>query len=131
MSEAKAMLEAHVQFELARWSGAELAATVQEEAFEQVTLDVMRNLEPSDFILESGVDAVVWRHESLTADHTRLSELVPRADFDRLADAVVGLEDVRAEMILQVTTSEVYSQLMSYVLYQGIKNYLQSEPRGR
>ncbi len=37
------------------------------------------------------------------------------------------MSDLRAAITEQITTNEVYASLIAHVLYQGIKNYLQSE----
>ncbi len=37
------------------------------------------------------------------------------------------MDGLRKAATTQIATSEVYSRLLSHVIYQGIKNYLQSE----
>ena len=141
------MLEAHVRFELAHWTGDQAAASLAQEASslyswlgtvrldqlldpvtaEQILTDILCDGEFSDDLADNVVQAVLSWQATAQQDSTRLSDLVTRETYDRGTAVVVGLEQIRAEITLQVTTSEVYSQLMSHVLYQGIKNYLQSE----
>lgn len=72
-------------------------------------------------LLERGVaDA----HAALLADDTPLADLISRDDYDAIVAAVGELTEVRREVIDQVTTSSVYSRLISHVLYHGLKNYV-------
>lgn len=144
---ADAMLDAHVQFELQRWRGDQLTASLAEEvtalyswwasvrlddlldvaAVQDAAVQVVCRGEVADDVIESVAAAVVAAHLA-GADHQEsLADLVPREHYDRAAHTLAGLTQARAEVIAQVTTSEVYSRLMSHVLYQGIKNYVQSE----
>ncbi len=147
MPAGKPNLEGHVRFELDRWTGDQLATSVSEEAAalyawlgsvrvdqildadetERALIDIACNGELDERVLQSVVDSVRAAHREAGKDTTQLSQLVSRETYDSAAATLMGLEDLRAEITLQVTTSEVYSQLMSHVLYQGIKNYLQTE----
>lgn len=141
------MLEAHVQFELKQWHGRNLKRNLNEEveaAYDWVADVPIRDLvgDPGlvdvmvGYICEAPIEAIVRTaagdvartlHRVALADDTRMDGLISKAQFDALAGAGLKLEQVRGEVIEQVTTSEVYSQLIAHVLYQGIKNYLQTE----
>lgn len=141
------MLEAHVQFELERWRGEPLTVSLAEEvsalyawlagvrlddltdvaAVQEAAVQVLCRGELSDDVVDAVVHVLVAGHVGADGNGTTVAELVPREQFDRAARTVASLAEARAEVIAQVTTSEVYSRLMSHVLYQGIKNYVQSE----
>lgn len=141
------MLEAHVEFEVARWRGEPLATSLSEEvaaiytwlagvrlddltdvgAAQEAAVQILCRGDMSDDVVDAVVHVLVAGHVSLDGNPTTVVELVPREQFDRVAATVASLTEARAEVIAQVTTSEVYSRLMSHVLYQGIKNYVQSE----
>lgn len=146
MPDLEAMLDAHVRFELNRWAAARLAGSVTEEvaaAFEwlaDVTLadlapagDVvdrlqrLREVEITDSVIETVTDAVVSVRAAAATDDRALDEIVPREVFDEYVTLVVGMHETRRALIEQVTTSDVYSELIAHVLYHGIKNYLLSE----
>ncbi len=66
-------------------------------------------------------------HEAALQDDTRVSDLIRREDYDRVATIVMGLDDLQDAAVEQITTSEVYAELITHVLYHGIKNYVMTE----
>jgi len=142
-----AMLEAHVRFETDRWADGALAATIGEEVgavfawLDSVALhDVVAAGDAAAWIARVVVDepltdelfgeiqwAVRAAHEALLAETGPLSDLLPRERYDQLVDAAVGLERVRGEVLDQLTASSVYAQLISHVLYRGVKDYVLTE----
>lgn len=126
------MFEAHVQFELAQWP-----ASVTDEV--QAAFAWLAEMRAGDVLAPETVLAVIdgWPgpdvdgvqqiHEAALQDQTRISDLVQRSDYDRLAGEVMGLGDVQEAAIEQVTTSDVYAELITHVLYHGIKNYVMTE----
>ena len=141
------MLEAHVAFELSRWTGEGLAESLTEEVtalfgwFAHVNvrdvLDQKSATEIVDWVIERAEisdelaaiigEAIVAGHKAALADGTLVGDVVSPTTYDAAAAAIIDLRDLREELTAQVTTSEVYSRLMSHVLYQGIKNYMQTE----
>lgn len=147
MLDRDAMLDAHVQFELERWSGDRLSQTLEEEVsalarwLEVVQVDqliprarldsVIRRyvceVPLSDELLRIVEQALLAAHSTALEDDTNLSELLRRDDYDRLVQTAIGMKALRDAITNQITTSEVYSQLIAHVLYRGIKTYLSSE----
>lgn len=147
MTDFDAMLDAHVQFELKNWNSEGFSATVTEEItelftwLESVALDEVLTGEFvaelvqkymfedtfSDEMAHAIAGAVRTAHAAALNDDTVVSELMSRDVYDQFARTVVGMKELRTAFTDQFTTSEVYVQLMSHVLYQGIKNYLVSE----
>jgi hypothetical protein len=147
MFDKQAMLEAHVQFELARWQGASLRSTLAEEVAalfawaESIRLNevatpaqiidviqrVVINMPVADELVASIRESVQVVFEQLQEEATPIEMILPRALFDRITASVIGMEGLRHEVTRQVVTSAVYTQLISNVLYHGIKGYLLSE----
>ena len=147
MPTMKQMLEAHVQFETARWQGDALQETISEEvhaAFEwlqrvplqdlvpletalAVSRDAVRAADITDTAIRLCADAVRAAHQAALRDDSLLGDVLDVNAYDKASLAAIRLKDLRGAIIEQTTTSEVYSQLMSHVMYQGIKNYLQTE----
>jgi hypothetical protein len=75
-------------------------------------------------MVAEGVGAV---HDALVRQDVPLSDLVTEEDYDVVVETVVGMRHLRQEVIDQITTSSAYSQLISHVLYNGIKDYLTSQ----
>lgn len=137
-----AMLEAHVQFELRRWrddgatstgtddvdhlvgwlTGLTLAEVVDADRFAAFLGDALSRVDTPDPGLFTEAGEALLEHA--LADDTELTEVFTRADFDGVVDLAMGLTDLRAAIIDQVTSSDVYAELLSHVLYQGLKEYL-------
>lgn len=124
--------EAHVQFELERWRSSlheEIAAAW--DWLEGVRLgDVVSD----DVVLAwmdgwPGPDIQQARelHDAALQDTTAVKDLVRREDYDHLVTVSLGLKGLQESLVEQLTTSDVYSQLITHVLYHGIKNYVMTE----
>lgn len=147
MSEAKKILDAHVEFELARWTGDSRNEQLTEEVshafawLRTVRLNQLftsaeivewcdryaQRFDVTDELLAMIGSAARSAYVVASKDETRLADLVPEAAYDQAASAVLDMQELREEITTQVTTSEVYSRLMSHVVYQAIKSYLQEE----
>ena len=139
------ILDAHVQFELDRWSGTGLKRSLTEEVDAlfawlgtvrvaevlmpaQVSDGLARaaRAQPAELVrtIDQGARTV---HDTLERDESTLAELLPRERFDQLAGAIIGLEEIRRTVIAQIMGSSVYTQLVAHELYHGIKNYILKE----
>ncbi len=148
MADLQEMLDAHVRFELARWQGealvdavadevraayrfldsVPLAELLDSEAVADSAVEVLCRLDfDAEFLAEGAVAAVAAARDYAHGSDASLADIVSHEHYSDVATAGIGLTGVRSEAIAQVTTSEVYAKLMSHVLYQGIKNYLQAE----
>lgn len=143
----ESILEAHVQYELKRWSGKKLKPTLQEEVtallgwFEQVQVrDVLKATQILQSLRRNVVELplsaelralikenVVVVYEFLQQDKTKVKDILPRKLFDEVVKNLIGLEELRHEVTHQVISSSVYSMLVSNVLYQGIKGFVLTE----
>lgn len=131
------MLEAHVAFEVEAWTtsltdtlSAQLATVF--EWLDGVSLGSVFSEGDLDVLLETLLapdvtTTVLAAHAAACEDGTPLGELVRREDFDRLVTTVAGMNDVQGAILDQITTSEVYADLISHVLFQGIRNYVITE----
>jgi hypothetical protein len=143
MTERSRLLEAHVQFELDQWTGAALKESIAEEGralFDWLESVVLEEAVTADQVIEWAIRILqarpseeLWRlmeqllevaHEALLESDATVADLVPRQRYDQIVSVIVGLRDVRQVVIDQITTSTIYSELVSHVLYHGIKTYL-------
>jgi hypothetical protein len=147
MVDVDAMLEAHVQFELQRFTSDGLAAVVSEEVaalYEWLSSVPLERLLAADRVeswiqtylcepeltegaVDMGVSLVRSAHSAAAAQQATVAEVLPREIYDQFAAALIGMAELRAAITTEITTSEVYSQLIAHVLYHGIKNYLLTE----
>ena len=131
------MLEAHIAFEVEAWTtsltdtlSTQLAAVF--EWLDGVSLGSVFSEGDLDALLETLLapdltTTVLAAHTAACEDGTPIGELVQREDFSRFAAAVAGMNDMQGAILDQITTSEVYAELISHVLFQGIRNYVTTE----
>lgn len=138
------LLEAHVRFEVDRWRIDALPDTVAQEvaaAFDWLGTVSLQALVPpgtaqawarrvvieepiTDDLLEEVLWAVHAAHGSLAQETGPASDVVPPATYEQLVSAAVELRSLRREVVAQGTQSAVYAELVSHVLYHGLKNYV-------
>ena len=143
MPEVSELYEAHVRFEIEAHTGEGLRESVETEMaaiyrwldgleIEDVISipeaaglvhERLLELELDDQARESITEILLSIRQSAEADTTRFNELVSKESFDELVDMAVQMQDLKAALIQQITTSEAYSELIAHVLYRGIKNY--------
>ncbi len=131
------MLEAHIAFEVEAWTtsltdtlSTQLAAVF--EWLDGVSLGSVFSEGDLDALLETLLapdltTTVLAAHAAACEDGTPIGELVRREDFSRFAATVAGMNDMQGAILDQITTSEVYAELISHVLFQGIRNYVTTE----
>jgi hypothetical protein len=141
------LLEAHVRYELDRWRADALRDTVAEEVsacfgrLAEVSLSDLVPIERvhawarrvvveeplADGLFEEIEWAVRAAQESVREETVRLDGVLPPERYDQLVSSVVGLRRLREEVVDQVTGSAVYAELITHVLYHGLKGYLLTE----
>lgn len=147
MTDPAQLLEAHVAFEMTRWTGDRLDETVAEhtgavrrwlegtlvsqvapaEATAGTLGRVVAGLDLSDALLEAVADVVAAGHEVLTTFDALVGEVVDGTHYDALVWLLADDRSVRDAVIAAVTASKGYRKLVSHVLYQGVKGYLLTE----
>jgi len=145
------MLDAHVRFEVDRWSDDALPASVAREVgacFDWLEATALNDVAPPDLMLtwlrrvileepaaEGLIDGLAaeieWAlrtaHESLREETVTLAEALPQASYRLLVEGAVAQARIRREIVDQLTASAVYAQLISHVLYHGVKDYVLTE----
>lgn len=139
--------EAHVQFLLARLQGEGLEATIDREltaAWEwgsSVSLNdildrellittIVRLVETAPFNQELRtivVKSVITGIQSEFNDGTTIQHLVPKNEYDKAVSHFAQFEKLRMDVIRMVLESPIYSELITDVLYHGIKDYITTE----
>jgi hypothetical protein len=146
-SQRAALLEAHVRFELQRWSGEGLATAVREELdalYAWLASVRLADLAPAESVaplLAETVEHLPVTDETaavltevatsvlhaLADSDLRVRDLATREDVLGVAGAAARLERLRAELIGALTASSAYRRLVAHVLYRGVKDYLLTE----
>lgn len=148
---AEALLEAHVAFVLERCAGPALQAWVDTRL--DALLQELGRLRLDEFtsaqackdtaracLLHSEVSAAVreWLKELVRALHaaalhqrSSFGEALSSARLGELLDRVLALKALRELILREVVASPVYGAFVSELLYEGIRNYLASNPLTR
>ena len=131
------MLEAHIAFEVGAWTEA-LTETLGTQT--AVVFEWLDTVSLGSVFSEADLDALIMSipvpdlttsllavHAAVLEDGTALGELVRREDYDRAAAAIATMSELREALVEQITTNEVYADLISHVLFHGIRNYVMTE----
>ena len=131
------MLEAHIAFEVGAWTEA-LTETLGTQT--AVVFEWLDTVSLGSVFSEADLDALIVSipvpdlttsvlavHAAALQDGTALGELVRREDYDRAAGAIATMSELRDALVEQITSNEVYADLISHVLFHGIRNYVMTE----
>lgn len=142
---AQALLDAHVAFYLARirseqglaallvqWLDLfleEAATLTLDDAISRDTIKATARtyaieLDPGPGIPELIGEIAQRLHAHPVHDHTELGELLPQARFEDLLAYALAQRSVRARLVRGFVASPLYEQIVSELLYNGIRDYL-------
>lgn len=148
---AEALLKAHVAFMLEELTGPGLKALIESvldgllEDADRITLEqaVTRDMIKAtartyaiELDLKGGIPELIGEvaralHGHPVHGRTRLADLMPDRRFRELLDHALALKSVRARIVHGVIRSPLYESFASELLYNGIREYLGSNPIAR
>ncbi len=141
---AEALLTAHTQFILTQLSGASLSTLIQEETqiaflwmhatpIHKITDEVLVRDFIARNILETEPTEALTAHLAILTKaalssqqnkNTKLEDLLNAKEYDAIIDRLISLEDVRKAWIHAIMQNPAVTQLISDLVYNGVKNYL-------
>jgi hypothetical protein len=144
---AKALLDAHTRYVMQQLTGPALASVLDDEtavfwdwlAARPVTA-IIDEVRVRDFLLRNVFE--ITPSERLLAQigtlsaralasplnkQTKLEELLNAREYDLIVDRLIALEDVRREIVHAVMQNPSVTQLISDLVYNGVKNYLMED----
>lgn len=144
---AKALLDAHTRHVVQQLTGPALAGVLDDEtavfwdwlAARPVSA-IIDEVRVRDFLLRNVFE--ITPSERLLAQigtlsaraltsplnkQTRLEELLNAREYDLIVDRLIALEDVRREIVHAVMQNPSVTQLVSDLVYNGVKNYLMED----
>ncbi|MGK0289070.1 MAG: hypothetical protein ACI86H_000494 [bacterium] len=65
-------------------------------------------------------------HQILNSSQIKPELFISKENFDELIHVVLGMENLRKEVVHQVVTSPFYSKMVSDLMYREIKNFMSS-----
>ena len=145
--EHDAILSAHIQYELAQFTPAAVAATIGREVNalydwlgsvtvgdlvgpDQLLALLRRALVERPLPAEIGVflqENATIALELVQDEPSPLHLFVPEPVVQHVIENVAAMQDVRQQVTHRIVRSSIYSRLISNVLYHGIKSFLLSE----
>ncbi len=144
---ANKLQEAHVQFLLGRLQDEGLAASIDRELAaawewgagvslndildrELLITTICRLVETAPFNQELRaivVKSVITGIQAEFNDGATVQSLVPKAEYDKDIAHYAQFEKIRVDVIRMILESPIYSELITDVLYHGIKDYITTE----
>ncbi|HEX6591794.1 MAG TPA: hypothetical protein VF050_07335 [Moraxellaceae bacterium] len=141
---AQALLDAHTRQVLQKLSGSDLAALLDEEtaalwdwaaarpvsavADEVRVRDfLLRNvfeIAPSERLLAQIGTLATRALKSPLNKNTKLEDLLNGREYDLIVDRLISLEELRREIVHAVMQNPSVTQLVSDLVYNGVKNYM-------
>lgn len=147
-STAERLLDAHVAFMITQLENEPLRLNIEEEldhalaAAEKITLNEAVSREQVkasvktyavDLDLHGAIPELVgdiaraiYKHE--IHDRTSINDLISDKQFVELFDQIMAMKDLREKIIKQSIGNPLYGALVSDVLYNGIKGYINDNP---
>ncbi|MDP2226528.1 MAG: hypothetical protein Q8J78_03515 [Moraxellaceae bacterium] len=143
---ANALLDAHTRHMLARlsseldtlladetaalcaWAGSRPVTAITDEV--RVRDFLLRNvfdITPSDALLAQIGTLATKALQSPLNKTTKLEELLNVREYDLIVDRVIELEDLRRQIVRAVMQNPSVTQLISDLVYNGVKNYLMED----
>lgn len=145
---AQAMLDAHVAFHLEQLTGDHLATEIEEML--DFLLGWARKIKLADVVTPSMIKATVHKYAidmepgpglpelvAQTArrlyqhpghDQALIKDLLSDDAFQDLLDKSVDMEELRERIISETVNNPVYTDLISDVLYHGIRDFITQNP---
>lgn len=141
---AQILLDAHTRHVMKQLSGSALADLLDEEAggfwdwlAVRPVKSVVDEVRVRDFLLSNVFD-IAPSEQLLTQigsiatralksplnSQTRLEELLNVREYDLIVDRLIELEDVRRQIVHAVMQNPAVTQLISDLVYNGVKNYM-------
>ena len=142
---AQQLLDAHTAFFISQLSGDQLEKTIAEETahvYKWLATEKVGQIAPKEkvkaiaerFLSEATITAATQAYtESLyqaVLDHIakediEIDDLISEETWNRLVEAVVQQKDLRNEVIRKIVNNKFYGDMISEILYNSIKSFMQ------
>ncbi|MDI1301841.1 MAG: hypothetical protein PSX71_08055 [bacterium] len=144
---AQALLDAHIRHVMKQLSGTALGDLLDEETAgfwdwlaSRPVKSVVDEVRVRDFLLRNvfevtpderlltQISTIATRAlKSPLNGQTKLEELLNAREYDLIVDRLIELEDVRRQIVHAVMQNPSVTQLISDLVYNGVKNYLMED----
>jgi hypothetical protein len=140
------LLDAHVRFELERWSADSRADTLRDElaaligwvCAQPVTAllppdaparvaALVGELPVTDELAAIVAEGAAAAREALVTSDLTFADLAPSEQVDEMVAVLASWQEPRRRAVVAVTSSEAYTKLVAHVLYLGLNAYVPTE----
>ena len=146
-AKAEKLLDAHVAFEMEQLKEENFKAALEKEVKvvwkwlgKKKFGEIVKKKDIKDFLERNVKDQDIpeaWDEylasvnkvaiKYLKKDETKLGTLIKKDDFEALVDQLVENEKLREELIGKAVGNPLYAELLTNILYNGIKSFTSSE----
>ncbi|MGK0291622.1 MAG: hypothetical protein ACI86H_003091 [bacterium] len=142
-----AAVEAHLQHEMKALQGEGLKKTINEEV--SALFDFLETISLNDLVTVSQIQGFFQRnvvnapipqeaiefltecakkvYSCLEKDGTKLEDILPKEEFDKLVVDLIEMEDLRKDIIHEAISSSIFSMMITDVLFNGIKGFVSGD----
>ncbi len=147
---AKKLLDAQVAYTVKLLSGVQIKKNIGEEAaiiyqwtaqqnlsdifshdrvkaFAERLLNEAEVTEATKAYAESLIKAVL---EDIAEEDIEIDDLISKSTWDRIAEKVVEQRELREQIVKRLTRNKAYGEMLSEIIYNSIKSFLQQNPFG-
>lgn len=144
-TEITKIYEAHVAYEMLQWQGEKLKNNIAKDVNtidnwlkEQKLSDIapkqhvkdtihrwVNHIEISDAAKDLGVKIFEDILDFIEKEDIDLDDLIQRDTYDKIVEEIIARKDTREEIIHKLMSNPFYGEMISDMLYNGIKSFMQ------
>lgn len=149
-STAKKILEAHVQHVVSHLSGDQIKETIGEEsriiyqwvaeqnlsdifsqdrvkAFAERAIEEFEVTQATKDYIETLVKDVL---DDIAKEDLEIDDLITKGTWDRIVNKIVEQRELRELIVKRLTRNKAYGEMLSEIIYNSIKSFMQQNPFG-
>ncbi len=147
---AQKLLDAHVAYTVQKLSGYQISKTIGEEsrivynwvaqqnlsdifsqervkAFGERLIEEYEITQSTKDYVESLVKAIL---DDIAKEDIEIDDLITKSTWDRIVTKIVEQREFRNELVRRLTSNKAYGEMLSEILYNSIKSFMQQSPMG-
>jgi hypothetical protein len=142
---AQQLLDAHVAHFMSRLSGNAIASTVAEETahvYQWLAHEKLSDIAPKEniqaildrFLEEASISEATKAYaeelynavlDYIAAEDIEIDDLISEETYNRIVERVVEQKELRNEIIHRIVSNKFYGEMLSEILYNSIKSFMQ------
>ena len=149
-STAQKLLDAHVAFFVEKLSGKQIKKTVGDEAkiiykwvAAQHLSDIFTQDRVKDFLKRQLDEAVITDStkayaeslleavlDDIAKNNIDIGDVISKDTWDRIVDKAIQQKELRNELVHRLISNKAYGEMLSEIIYNSIKSFMQQNPFG-